>query len=120
MQSKTERVFHQYGDKELWRAEAEDRSWSLPLFVEWRHDKENDLHFAHVQPAFCPYYNQALTLNSMFQVHDIMGRKNEWLIPRRICEAILHKAPGITPLYYYSWPEPDCPAIEPKPEIGQG
>lgn len=109
METKEHRILHQYGDRELWTAEADDKSWSLPLYVEWRHDKENDVHYAHVLPAVCLYNRQALTLISLLQPHDIQGKKTNWVIPRRICEAILHKATGITPLYYYRWPDDGCP-----------
>lgn len=115
VESKDHRVLHQYDDRSLWYAEAEDKSWSLPLFVEWRHDKANDIHYAHVVPAFCPYFNQALTLKSLLQPHDIQGREDQWIITRRMCEALLHKAPGITPRYYYRWPSDDCPPIERSP-----
>lgn len=111
METKQQLVLHPYDDRSLWYAEAEDGSWRLPLFVEWLLDKENDIHYAHVVPAFCPYFSQALTLKALLQVHDIRGRDEQWVIPRRICEAVLHKAPGITPNYYYKWESDTCPPI---------
>lgn len=115
MESKEHRVLHQYDDRSLWYAEAEDKSWSLPLFVEWRLDREADIHYAHIVPAFCPYVNQALALKALLQPHDIQGREDQWIITRRMCEALLHKAPGITPRFYYRWPSDDCPPIERHP-----
>jgi hypothetical protein len=50
-------------------------------------------------------------LTSLLQVHDVQGRQDCWMIPRKMVEAILHKAPGITELAYYKWNEPDTPAI---------
>lgn len=103
-----------YGDSELWYASGQD--WSLPLLIQWRHDKANDKHYASVSPAVGLYYSQGLTLNSLLQIHDIQGRKDCWLIPRSMVEALLHKAPGITALHYYKWPEEDTPPI-PLPKM---
>jgi len=111
MEKTDNRVLHQYGDRELWFVQAENGSWKIPVWIEWRLDKKNKLHFAHVLPAVCLYYSQSLKLNALLGIHDIQGRKDHWIIPRQICEAILHKAPGITPLYYYKWPSDDCPPI---------
>lgn len=106
-------TLHQCGDRELWYAEGQDKSWQLPMLVEWRHDRENDKHYALVVPAVSLYINQSLTLQALFTAHDIMGSKERWLIPRGICEAILYKASGITPAYYYRWPEDNCPPLPP-------
>lgn len=91
---------------------AKGDDWSLPLFIEWRLDREADIHYAHVVPAFCPYYNQALALKALLGPHDIQGRDDQWVITRRMAEALLHKAPGITPRFYYRWPSDDAPPIE--------
>lgn len=99
------------GDRELWRAAANDNSWSLPLYVDWRWHKEEDTHYALVMPAVGLYTSQHLLLKALLDAHDIQGREDQWLIPRRIAEAILHKAPGITPLAYYKWADPRCPAL---------
>lgn len=104
-------TLHSYGDQELWYAQAQDSTWRLPLIVEWRHDKDNDRHYALVSPAVGLYINQSLALQALFQFHDVMGSKERWLIPRNICEAILHKAPGITPNRYYYWPDDICPPL---------
>lgn len=113
MESKTTTLYP-YGDTELWYASGDD--WSLPLHVQWRHDRENDKHYGLVMPAVGLYYSQGLRLISLLQVHDIQGRQDCWVIPRRMVEAILHKAPGITALAYYKWNEPDTPAI-PIPSV---
>jgi hypothetical protein len=120
METQAKLVLHPYSDKELWYAEAEDGIWRLPLFCEWVHDKENDKHYGHLLPAVCLYYQQALTLKDMLDIHDIQGRDAQWVVPRRIVEAILHKAPGITPLRYYVWPGEDAPPIDTKPPIRTG
>lgn len=106
-------TLHGYGDRELFYALAADSSWSLPMFVEWKHDKDHGKHYALVTPAVTLYVNQGLSMQALFQFHDIMGEKNRWLIPRNICEAILHKAPGITPTHYYLWPDDTCPPLPP-------
>lgn len=100
------------GDRELWYASAVDGSWVLPLFIDWKWYKEEDRHYAMVLPAVGLYYNQHATLKMLFGTHNIIeGRDDQWLITRKMCEAILHKAPGITPLCYYKWNEPNHPAL---------
>lgn len=99
------------GDRELWRAAAKDDAWSLPLYIDWRWHQAGNVHYALVMPAVGLYTNQHLLLKSLLDPHDIQGRQDQWLIPKRIAEAILHKAPGITPLAYYKWDDPRCPAL---------
>lgn len=113
MENKT-LILHPYGDTELWFASGD--GWSLPLHVQWRHDKDNDRHYGLVMPAVGLYYSQGLTLIALLQMHDIQGRNDRWLIPRNMVEALLHKAPGITAVAYYKWNEPDMPAI-PIPKV---
>lgn len=106
------RELHPYGDTELFCAEGEDKSWCLPLLVEWHHDKAADVHYARIIPALATYHSQALTLKALLGPHDILGSTTQqWVIPRRMAEALLHKAPGISPRYYYRWPDPKCPPI---------
>lgn len=100
-----------YGDSELWYALGQAGNWSLPVLVHWRHDRVNDKHYGLVVPAVGLYYSQALTLKGLLQVHDIQGNSDSWLIPRMMVESLLHKAPGITVLAYYKWPDEDMPAI---------
>lgn len=103
-----------YGDTELWYASGDD--WALPVHVQWRHDKKNDKHYGMIIPAVGLYYSQGLMMNSLMGMHDIMGRKDRWLIPRPVVDALLHKAPGITAIAYYKWPDPEMPAI-PIPSV---
>lgn len=100
-----------YGDRELFHAQGQDGSWSLPLYIDWKHDKVSDRHYALVMPAVGLYTSQALTLIALLQVHDIQGRKDQWVIPRKIAETLLIKAPGITPLRYYKWPDETMPPL---------
>lgn len=100
-----------YGDRELFFAQGQGGSWSLPLYVDWKHDKTNDKHYALVMPAVGLYISQALALVAMLQVYDIQGRRDRWIVPRKIAESLLQKAPGITPLRYYKWPEENCPPL---------
>jgi len=99
--------FYPYGDTELWYALGEGGNWSLPVLVHWRHDKANDKHYGLVVPAVGLYYSQGLTLQGLLQIHDIQGKTDCWLVPRKMVESLLHKAPGITVLAYYKWPEED-------------
>jgi hypothetical protein len=113
MEQKTERILYRYGDRELWFAEPGDKSWMLPLFLEWRHDKDLNQHFAHVLPALCFYSTQLMAMNAMLQVYDIQGERAQWIIPRAVAEAVLRKASGITVQRYYKWPGvEDFPPIE--------
>lgn len=105
-----------YGDSELWYALGEAGNWSLPVLVHWRHDRTNDKHYGLVVPAVGLYYSQGLTLQALLQIHDIQGRNDCWLLPRMMIESILHKAPGITVLAYYKWPEDGMPPI-PLPKL---
>lgn len=95
----------------MWYAMAPDASWSLPLHVEWRWHKEADVHYALVMPAVCFYPNQHLLIKAMLGPHDIQGRDDQWLIPRKVAESLLHKAPGVTISYYYKWPDPNFPVL---------
>lgn len=81
----------------------------LPLLVHWHVDAASDIHYAHIVPAMSMYYSQGLTLIALLQPHDIQGRKDQWVIPRRMAEALLRKAPGLTKERYYLWP--NCPPI---------
>lgn len=100
-----------YGDVELWLAKASDDSWCLPVFVQWNHDKDNDVHYGWVEPAVGTYKSQALVLIALLQFHDVAGRQDKWLIERKMVETLLFKAPGLTPRYYYKWPDENMPAL---------
>lgn len=117
MAAATERILYQHGDRTLWYADADDLSWRLPVFIDWRHDRADDQMYAHVQPAVCFFYSQMIAINALLEVHDIQGKKDSWVVPKRICEAILHKAPGITPSFWYKWPGADSPSIDVKPPM---
>lgn len=99
------------GDRELWIAEGRDGSWAFPLYVEWRQDRETYNQYALIMPAVCPYHSQLLLLQAMFGTQDIMGSNDQWLLPASIVGKLLHKAPGITPTYYYKWPDGNMPAL---------
>ena len=113
-QSENTLTLYPYGDTELHFASGDN--WSLPLYVQWRIDKENNRHYGLLIPPLGFYHSQMLALKALLQAHDIMGRKDRWLIPRQMVEVLLHKAAGITPVAYYKWPEPDMPAI-PLPKV---
>lgn len=117
MAATTEREFYQHGDEELWFAEADDASWRLPMRVFWQHERATDMMFAHIVPAVCLYHSQVIAMTALLSVHDIKGGNKSWVIPKRICEAILHKAPGVTKEFYYRWPGDDAPPIAAKPPM---
>lgn len=105
VRSSTETVnLYPYGDRELWYAQGED--WSLPLFVLWHEDKTIARHWALIEPCFSLYNSQHLLMTKLFEAHDALGTKDRWLILKPTCEAMLTKAPGVTPERYYKWP--DC------------
>lgn len=99
------------GDRELWYAQSKDDSWSLPLLVEWRQEKEGGDQYALIIPALSLYSSQLLLLRAMFQLHDFLKDGSRWLVKRSICESVLYKAKGITPEYYYKWSDVSCPPI---------
>jgi len=106
-------TLHPVGDKELWYAQAPDSSWRFPLFVEWKHDRENDIHYGLVYPALAPYNSQLQVLMALLSHHDALDSKEMWLLSRRLVETLLLKAPGLTPQYYYHWPDGDFPPMPP-------
>lgn len=95
---------HPCGDKELWYAQGED--WAIPFLVLFYEDRVNARHFAFLEPCFSPYTSQLVLLTKLFEAHDHLGKNNPWLILKGTCEALLTKAPGVTPARYYKWP--DC------------
>jgi hypothetical protein len=99
------------GDRELWYAEGEpDKNdpegrpaWRFPLFVDWKVAVETGIEYASIFPAVCPHYRANLLLKALFEVHDFVGRENQWLVRREVVPALLKKAPGISPGRYYRW-----------------
>jgi len=107
---KSHREFRRYGDRELWLVRG--NAWQLPVLVEWFVEVDGEgLHAGLVYPACVMYLSQALALTDLLGTHDILGKADRWLVPRLTVESILTKAPGLTPLYYYQWPEEDCPGV---------
>lgn len=112
MEHKTNaQTLSRYGDMELWYASGDN--WSLPLNVWWKMDRANNLHYAMIAPAVGLYTSQALLLDALFQAHDIQGRQDQWVIPRRMVDVLIHKAPGVTPVFYYRWPDDAMPPLLP-------
>lgn len=99
------------GDRELWYAEGEVKDdnkdggpdWRFPLFIDWKTDQTTGIEYAMVYPALCPHYKAMLTLKALFETHDRLGHDGRWLVRKNVVEAILKKAPGITPDKYYRW-----------------
>lgn len=103
---------HGYGDRELWYAEGRDGSWKFPLWVQWRENAQTGQHYAFIVVALCPYYKQGLILKALFELHDIIDKPNKWLIRKEMVEALLKKAPGITPQNYYLWSGEEAKPME--------
>lgn len=101
-----------YGDKELWYAEGRDGSWKFPLHIQWRENQKTGQHYAFITPALCPYYKQGLILKALFELHDALDKPNRWLIRKEMVEALLKKAPGITPQCYYLWSGEEAKPLE--------
>lgn len=99
------------GDRELWFAKAADDSWALPLYLDWKLDRETNIEYALVMPAVGLYVNQHLLLKALLGSHDVQGRDDNWVISKKMVAALLHKAPGITPMAYYRWPDPNQPVL---------
>ena len=102
------------GDVELWYAQGQDGSWSLPVYVQWMVDSSTGKDYGCIDPACGLYYSQLLTLRALFEAHELAHKEDWWLLPRRGAEAVLRKAPGCTVAYYYKWPDAACPLIPPK------
>jgi hypothetical protein len=101
-----------YGDRELWYAEGRDGSWKFPLWVEWRENVKTGQHYAFIVPCLCPYYKQGLILKALFELHDVIDKPNKWLIRKEMVEALLKKAPGVTPKCYYFWEGAEAKPLE--------
>lgn len=90
------------GDTELWYAEGSDGSWSFPLWVKWGRSRQGAL-YALIEPALTPYYKQGLYLKALFEAHNLIERDNRWVVKAEVVPAILKKAPGVNPRFYYKW-----------------
>jgi hypothetical protein len=97
------------GDRELWYAEGgevdenNEPAWRFPIYVDWKQSTADGKKYASLYPAVCPHYKASLILKELFQLHDRIEKENHWLIPAGMVEALLKKAPGITPERYYRW-----------------
>lgn len=105
-------TLHTVEDIELWCAHGE--GWALPMFVQWLHDRGTDKHYAQITPAVSLYASQLKTMEALMQHHDLAGTNLKWIIPRRIAESILRKCSGVTPAFYYKWPDVNCPPMPPQ------
>lgn len=94
------------GDTELWYAEGRDASWSFPLWVKWGRAKDGKL-YALIEPALVPYSKQGLYLKALFESHNLIERDNLWMVKAEVVPALLKKAPGVTPRFYYKWESDD-------------
>lgn len=100
---KDELTLYPFGDVELWYAEPADKSWQLPFNIRWHKETITSVGYALIVPAVCLYQNQHLTVQALLQQHSLEDRSDRWLIPRKLVHALLFKADGITPTYYYRW-----------------
>ena len=96
----------QVGDRELWVLNDPDGLWSLPMFLEWRTSTEDSSdEFAAVWPAVSPYPLQLLSIRGMLEAHSITDSHERWILRKSVAIRILKKAQGITPKFYYRWPD---------------
>lgn len=96
----------QVGDRELWVLHDPDSQWSLPMFLEWRTNTEDSSdEFAMTWPALSPYPLQLLSIRGMLEAHSIIDSQERWLLRKSVAIRMLKKAPGITPKFYYRWPD---------------
>jgi len=98
------------GDVELWYAEGDDMSWRLPVLVEWK-EAPDKKRYALITPGVCFYQSQLMIMHTLLRVHSMDQQLNSWLVPERTVAAVLLKAPGINPPWYYKWPDGNMPVI---------
>lgn len=98
-------------DTELWAAVGVD--WTIPLWVRWGIEKKSKAIYGVITPASGLYSQQELTLNALFEDHDIQGLTSSWIVPQEKIQELLRKAPGANPRAYY-----DAPGSMPFMAIG--
>ena len=81
---------HHLGDRELWFAKSADNAWSLPMYVDWKHERVTDTYFAMVVPAISLYHSQVLVMGALMAPHSSrIEELNRWLIhgglPKQFC-----------------------------------
>lgn len=89
-------------DTQLWCAVGSD--WTLPLWVRWGIEKKSKAIYGVITPASGLYAQQELTLNALFENHDIQGLTSSWIVPQEKIHELLKKAPGVKPRAYYEAP----------------
>lgn len=99
------------GDRELWVLDDADGSWSIPMFVDWKVEKTTNEEYAMMYPAISPYPIQHIALKARLQSYSVIASEERWLLQKETCVRLLRKAPGITPRYYYKWPDPNFKPI---------
>lgn len=89
-------------DTQLWCAVGSD--WTLPLWVRWGAEQKTKKIYGVITPASGLYAQQELTLNALFENHDIQGLTSSWIVPQEKIHELLKKAPGVKPFAYYEAP----------------
>lgn len=105
------------GDRELWILDGADGDWSLPMFVDWKVEKATNAEYGMLYPAISPYPIQHLSMKARLQDHTIIDSEERWLLPKEVCRRLLRKAAGVTPRYYYRWPDPNFHPIPVSPPM---
>lgn len=96
----------------------EGKDWKLPFFVEWRTPGEGDNRiFGVLRPALSLYPNQLLTVQNLLGSYSLEDRNDRWVLPNGTVHSMLVKAQGITPQFYYHWPEDTRPPVPAPPQI---
>lgn len=116
MDAKGTIVLRPVGDVELWCVQAADRSWRLPVWVEWKQRDNGEL-YGLVLQGVCFFQTQLLAAQAMLQPYSLEERADRWLLTKANVERLLHKLPGIHPEFYYDWPDSTRPVPSPHHSV---
>lgn len=94
---------YQYGDRELWVISGDE--WTLPMYLDWLVEATSRKPYALITPACALYPSQHLAVNAVLGVHNLSKDKQRWIVSDQVARGQLSKAAGITPRFYYKWPD---------------
>lgn len=92
------------GDRELHvvKGKIPAGEWRIPVFIDYF--QSNRKEFAKVTPAVPLMADQQGFLYYTFSLHNAWKKRDVFLVERHFLEQFTEKAPGITPEYYFRWP----------------
>lgn len=101
---------HQTSDRELWIVSMEN--WALPVFSEPFQIQEDGTNVRVLTPAVAFYPKQTTLMNGLLGPHAMTKERSRWIIKESAIAGLpMQKAPGITPRWYYKWPEEGYPPM---------